>query len=103
MKQSIKKKNEFMVLRVISSYPRKSQRSLANDLGFSLGKLNYCIQALKKKGWIKIKNFSKKKNKLDYIYLVTPKGIYHKTKMAYFFMKQIMKEYEDLKTETKKK
>ena len=50
-----------MVLRVISSYPRKSQRSLANDLGFSLGKLNYCIQALKKKGWIKNKNFSKKK------------------------------------------
>ena len=103
MKKTIKKKDEFKVLRVISSDPRKSQRNLANELGFSLGKLNYCIQALKKKGLIKINNFSKKKNKLDYIYLLTPKGIYHKTRMAYFFMKQIMKEYEDLKTETKKK
>lgn len=61
MKKTIKKEDEFKVLRVISSDPRKSQRNLANELGFSLGKLNYCIQALKKKGLIKINNFSKKK------------------------------------------
>lgn len=103
MKKTIKKEDEFRVLRVISSDPRKSQRNLANELGFSLGKLNYSIQALKRKGFIKINNFSNKKNKLEYMYLLTPKGIYHKSKMAYFFMKQIMKEYEDIKTETKKK
>ena len=49
MKQSIKKKNEFMVLRVISSYPRKSQRSLANDLGFSLGKIKLLYTSIKEK------------------------------------------------------
>ena len=95
--------DHFEVLRKIQNKPNSTQRELANELGFSLGKLNYSIQALKRKGLIKINNFSNKKNKLEYIYLLTPKGIYHKSKMAYFFMKQIMKEYEDIKTETKKK
>ena len=84
-----------------ASNPKTKQRDLAIQLGFSLGKLNYCIKALKKKGLIKIKNFKKNENKLNYVYLLTPKGISHKTKMAFFFMKQKIKEYEELKKEVK--
>ena len=91
--------DHFEVLRKIKSKPNSSQRELASELGFSLGKLNYCLRALKNKGLIKIKNFKKNENKLNYVYLLTPKGISHKTKMAFFFMKQKMKEYEELKKE----
>ena len=88
MNQFNKNNDEFNVLRKINSNPKTKQRDLAIQLGFSLGKLNYCIKALKKKGLIKIKNFKKNENKLNYVYLLTPKGISHKTKMAFFFMKQ---------------
>lgn len=101
MNQINKNNDEFNVLRKINSNPKTKQRDLANQLGFSLGKLNYCIKALKKKGLIKIKNFKKNENKLNYVYLITPKGISHKTKMAFFFMKQKIKEYEELKKEVK--
>ena len=91
--------DQFNLLRKIDKNPEFSLRKLAKQIGFSLGKLNYCLKALKKKGWIKINNFSKRKNKFDYIYLLTPRGIAYKSKMAYFFMKQKMKEYEELKKE----
>ena len=103
MNQFKKNNDEFDVLRKINSNPQTKQRDLAIQLGFSLGKLNYCIKALKKKGLIKIKNFKKNENKLNYVYLLTPKGISHKTKMAYFFMKQKAREYEQLKKEVYKK
>ena len=102
MNKNNKNFDEFNLLRKINSDPNSSQRDLANELGFSLGKLNYCLKALRHKGWIKIKNFTKSEKKLNYMYLVTPKGISYKTKMAYFFMKQKIKEYEDLKKEIKK-
>ena len=87
------------LLRNISKNPRVSQRKLANDLGFSLGKLNYCLKALKDKGLIKIQNFKKNPKKLNYIYLLTPKGISEKTKLTLNFMKRKMKEYDELKKE----
>ena len=62
-----------------------SQRKIAKDLGISLGKLNFCIFELKKKGLIKIKNFKKNENKNTYIYLLTPKGIMEKGKLTYYF------------------
>ena len=102
MNKNNKNFDEFNLLRKINSDPNSSQRDLANELGFSLGKLNYCLKALRHKGWIKIKNFTKSEKKLNYMYLVTPKGISYKTKMAYFFMKQKIKEYEDLKKEVRK-
>ena len=87
------------VLRKIKSKPNSSQRELASELGFSLGKLNYCLKALKEKGLIKIKNFQKNPNKLKYAYILTPKGITAKTKLTLNFMKRKMKEYDDLKKE----
>ena len=73
--------NNFEVLRSIQKNPNSSQREMAKFLGFSLGKLNYCIQGLKKKGFIKINNFKKNPNKMNYAYILTPKGIKQKTQL----------------------
>ena len=100
--KEIKNNDQFEVLRKINKYPEASQRELAKDLGFSLGKLNYCLKALKQKGLVKINNFKKKTNKINYIqYVLTPKGIAERTKLTVNFMKRKMKEYDELKNELK--
>ena len=91
--------DHFNVLRKINNKPKSTQRELAQELGFSLGKLNYCLKALKTKGLIKMKNFEKNPNKLNYIYVLTPKGISEKAKLTINFMKRKMKEYDELKKE----
>ena len=76
---------------------------MAEDLGFSLGKLNYCLKALQKKGLVKIKNFQDKPDKIGYIqYIITPKGISERTKLTVNFMKRKMQEYDELKKELKR-
>ena len=87
------------VLRKIKNKPESTQRELAKELGFSLGKLNYLLNALKDKGLIKIKNFKKNPNKINYIYVLTPKGIIEKTNLTLNFMKRKMNEYDELKKE----
>tara|TARA_Y100000591_G_C21751579_1_gene655020 strand:+ start:144 stop:446 length:303 start_codon:yes stop_codon:yes gene_type:complete len=87
------------LLRKIEKRPKSSQRELASELGFSLGKLNYCLLALRKKGLIKLNNFKRNPNKLNYIYVLTPKGISEKTKLTLNFMKRKMQEYDELKKE----
>ena len=94
-----KKNDHFEVLRKLNKKPNSTQRELAHELGFSLGKLNYCLKALKTKGLIKISNFKKNPNKINYIYILTPKGIREKTKLTVNFMKRKIKEYEELKKE----
>ena len=94
--------DHFNVLRKIQQKPKSTQRQLATELGFSLGKLNYCLKALKVKGLIKIKNFGKNPNKLNYIYVLTPKGIAAKTRLTINFMMKKMKEYDELKKEIAK-
>mgnify|MGYP001175658665 FL=1 len=94
-----KNQDHLDLLRKISKKPKVSQRTLANELGFSLGKLNYCLNALKKKGLVKIKNFKNNKNKINYIYILTPKGIAKKSLLTVNFMKRKIKEYEELKKE----
>ena len=92
--------DQFAVLRKIERKPESSQRKLAEELGFSLGKLNYCLKELQKKGWVKIENFKKKDNKISYLkYIITPKGISYRTKLTIDFMKKKMKEYDELKKE----
>jgi EPS-associated MarR family transcriptional regulator len=68
-------------------------------VGISLGAINYCLSALAEKGYLKIQNFKKSKNKLGYIYLLTPKGIAKKTSMTRDFLKMKLAEYEALKVE----
>ena len=89
--------DHFNVLRKINSKPKSTQRELAEELGFSLGKLNYCLKALKTKGLIKMKNFEKNPNKINYIYVLTPRGIAAKAKLTLNFMKRKMKEYDELR------
>ena len=89
------------LLRKIEIKPKSSQRELAEELGFSLGKLNYCLRALKSKGLVKINNFRKNPNKINYIYVLTPKGVTEKTKLTLNFMKRKMREYDELKKEVK--
>ena len=90
------------LLRKIKNKPESTQRELADELGFSLGKLNYILNALKNKGMIKIQNFKKNQNKLNYMYLLTPKGIAIKTKLTMKFMARKMQEYDELKKEIEK-
>ena len=94
-------KEEFEILRKIAKNPNSSQRELSKELGYSLGKLNYCLKALQKKGLIKIKNFKNNKKKINYIYNLTPQGISVKAKLAINFMKRMMKEYDSLRIEEK--
>ena len=89
-------------LRKIQNKPNSTQRELAKELGFSLGKLNYCLKALKAKGLIKISNFKKNPNKINYFYVLTPRGISEKSKLTINFMKRKMQEYEELKKEISK-
>lgn len=95
--------DHFNVLRKIKNNPESSQRQLAGELGFSLGKLNYCLKALQNKGLVKIKNFRKNPNKLNYFYVLTPKGLATKTQLTLNFMRRKMREYDELKKELKNK
>jgi|TARA_B100001093_G_C26555921_1_gene896538 EPS-associated MarR family transcriptional regulator len=97
----MKNQDHFEVLRKIQNKPNSTQRELAHELGFSLGKLNYCIKALQQKGLIKIENFKNNPNKINYFYVLTPAGISAKTKLTINFMKRKMKEYDELKKELK--
>ena len=102
---NMKKNNvdHFEILRKISKKPEVSQRELAEELGFSLGKLNYCIKQLKQKGLIKIKNFEKNPKKMNYLYVLTPQGISSKTRLTISFMQKKMQEYDELKAEMSNK
>ena len=91
--------SHFEILRKISKTPEQTQRELAGTLGFSLGKLNYCLKPLKQKGLVKINNFKKSKKKIKYVYKLTPSGVSEKTKLTIKFMQRKMKEYDELKKE----
>jgi EPS-associated MarR family transcriptional regulator len=97
----VDKEDYFEILRKLEKKPQSNQRDLANQLGVSLGKLNYCLKALKEKGLIKIKNFKKNPKKINYIYVLTPLGIATKTRLTVAFMKKKLAEYEELNKELK--
>ena len=96
------KQDHYNLLRKIKQRPASTQRELASELGFSLGKINYCLKSLKKKGHIKLKNFQNNKNKINYAYILTPRGLAIKAKLTVNFMKRKMKEYDELVKELKK-
>ena len=87
------------LLRLLETKPNLSQRALARELGISLGKINYCLNALVAKGWVKVKNFRNSDNKLGYVYLVTPRGIESKATITVHFLRTKLDEYEQLKRE----
>jgi EPS-associated MarR family transcriptional regulator len=87
---------QLEVLRRLYRSPVLSQRVVAKELGVSLGSINYCFQALVDKGWIKMQNFSQSNQKFRYAYLLTPSGIFAKSKLTTEFIKQKSAEYEAL-------
>ena len=90
------------LLRKLESNPEYTQRELSQEMGVSLGKVNYCMKKLTEKGWIKITNFTRNPNKMGYAYLLTALGIEEKTKLTFSFLKIKIKEYEMLKDEISK-
>lgn len=89
----------YTLLKTLAVNPGLSQRDLAKKLGISLGKVNYCLNALVEKGCLKINNFRNNKNKLAYAYLLTPSGIEQKARMTVEFLQIKMQDYERLKAE----
>src|SRR4051812_6324349 len=89
----------YRLLRIIESRPDASQRELAQAMGVSLGKVNYCISALIERGLVKASNFRNSRNKLAYAYLLTPRGMEQKAITTGQFLGRKMAEYESLKRE----
>ncbi len=89
----------YRVLKALEANPELSQRQLANELGISVGKANYCIKALINAGWVKARNFRNSDNKLAYAYMLTPSGIRRKTKMTVRFLEHRRCELEALRRE----
>lgn len=89
----------YRMLRQLETDSSLSQRELAEKLGISLGKLNYCVRALVDKGWVKARNFKNNNNKLAYMYYLTPRGIEEKAKLAVDFLRIRMREVEALRQE----
>jgi EPS-associated MarR family transcriptional regulator len=87
------------LLRRLESNPEYTQRELSQEMGVSLGKVNYCMKKLTEKGWVKLTNFSRSSNKFGYMYLLTPKGIEKKASLTILFLKIKIEEFEILKDE----
>ena len=86
----------YKLLKLLEENPHINQRELASELGISLGKTNYCLKALIDKGWVKVGNFRHNPRKLQYAYLLTPKGLEEKTRVTLRFLKRKQQEYERL-------
>ena len=89
----------FRVLRILQDRPDVTQREIAQLLGVSTSGLNYCLNALIDKGWVKVQNFSESKNKFGYVYLLTPSGIAEKAALTGRFLQRKLKEYEEMRAE----
>jgi EPS-associated MarR family transcriptional regulator len=89
----------FRVMRILEEKPDITQREIAQKLGISTSGLNYALNALIDKGWVKIHNFSESNNKLGYAYLLTPSGIAEKVSLTSRFLQRKTQEYEDMKAE----
>jgi len=93
------KQSKYKLLKSLEQDANLTQRQLSKELGISLGKVNYCLQSLIQKGFVKINNFKNSRHKIQYSYLLTPAGIEEKTKLTIEFLKTKTKEYEVLKKE----
>lgn len=89
----------YKVMRLLEANPALSQRDVARELGISLGKVNYCLQALVRKGWIKATNFKNSHHKAAYMYLLTPRGLEEKGRLTVQFLRIKVREYENLRIE----
>ena len=98
-RSKIQEDTKFRVLRILQERPDVTQREIAQLLGVSTSGLNYCLNALIDKGWVKVHNFSESKNKFGYVYLLTPSGIAEKAAITGRFLRRKLQEYEELRAE----
>jgi EPS-associated MarR family transcriptional regulator len=98
-RSKIQEDTYFRVLRILQESPDVTQREIAQLLGVSTSGLNYCLNALIDKGWVKVHNFSESKNKFGYVYLLTPSGIAEKAALTGRFLQRKLKEYEEMREE----
>ena len=89
----------YKLLKVIQVNPEMSQRDVARELGISLGKVNYCLNALIERGLVKVANFRNSENKSAYVYLLTARGVRDKARVTGRFLRRKLQEYEELRTE----
>ena len=94
--------SKYQLLKSLEQDSNLTQRQLSKELGISLGKVNYCLQSLIQIGLVKVHNFKNSNDKIQYSYLLTPKGVAEKTKLTISFLKVRTKEYEELKKEVEK-
>jgi len=102
MNNSALKEETLHIIRAVEDNPSLNQRLLSRELNISLGKTNYLLRELVKKGWVKIATFSKhsaKKKKRKLQYILTPKGMKEKMKLTYYFLQVKEAEYNELKKE----
>lgn len=100
--QALKTEEALNLLKQIDKKSSVSQRLLSDQLDISLGKINFLLRELSKKGWVKIKNASHSNHKLKYIYLLTPEGIMQKSILTKMFLERKIAEYDKLKGEIEK-
>jgi EPS-associated MarR family transcriptional regulator len=89
----------YKLLKLLDANPRLSQRDVARELDISVGKVNYCLKALVRKGWIKASRFTNSRNKAAYMYLLTPRGMEAKIGLTFEFLRIKLREYETLRDE----
>ncbi|MFL0799739.1 MAG: MarR family EPS-associated transcriptional regulator [Agarilytica sp.] len=89
----------YQLLKELDANSDISQRELAKAVGISLGKTNYCLKALVEAGWVKAGNFARSENKMNYVYVITPKGISEKAAVTVRFLKKKQTQYEQLEQE----
>ena len=98
-RSKLQEDTNFRVLRILQDSPDVTQREIAQLLGVSTSGLNYCLNALVDKGWVKVLNFRESKNKFGYVYLLTPSGIAEKTALTGRFLQRKLLEYEAMRAE----
>ena len=98
-RSKIQEDTYFRVLRILQERPDVTQREIAKLLGVSTSGINYCLNALIEKGWVKVHNFSESKNKFGYVYLLTPIGISEKAALTGRFLQRKLKAYEEMRAE----
>lgn len=97
--QPISDEVRYRLLTYLHEHPEATQREIAQELGVSIGKVNYCIRALVEKGWVKMRNFRNARKKIGYMYLLTPRGIEEKVGATARFLRRKLREYNALSKE----
>ena len=101
MNNQIEQEIRYRLLKILSQEPNLTQREMAKKMGISLGKVNYCLSELAKKGLIKVNGFKSAKNKIPYSYILTPHGIEEKARLTISFLRMKIMEYEEIKRQIK--